>query len=58
MSIDPILAGTLFEAGKLGLQIFLINMKLAGKSPVEIDMEFSRLKAEFDIKQPENLKDV
>ena len=48
----------LIELGKLGLQTYLQAMRLAGKTPEEIDKMYQEEKIYFDANPPDTLPDV
>jgi len=52
--MDP----ALFAIAKMGLHIYLASLKTAGKTDEEIMQIFYQTKAEFDQKDPNDLKDV
>ena len=56
--MDPAIAALLIEGAKFGLQAYLTNMKVAGKTDEEINAVFAAEFAEFKQKRPEDLPDV
>ena len=48
----------LVELAKLGIQVFFQSLRMAGKTPEEIDMMFQEEKATFLANKPEDLPDV
>lgn len=56
--MNPALTTGIMEVAKLGLQVYLLNMQLAGKSPEEIERIFQTAYAEFKANRPEDLPDV
>jgi anthranilate phosphoribosyltransferase len=48
----------LIELGKLGLQAYLQAMRMAGKTPEEIDKMYQEERTYFDMHPPDTLPDV
>jgi len=56
--MDAVVAATLIESAKLGLQIYLAGMRTAGKTEEEINSIFTDTFARFKQKRPEFLADA
>ena len=50
--------GGLIELGKLGLQAYFQAMRLAGKTPEEVEKMYQEEKIYFDAHPPDTLPDV
>lgn len=55
---NEMIVGGLIELGKLGLQTYLQAMRMAGKSPEEIDKMYQEERIYFDAHPPSTLPDV
>ena len=56
--MEPIASALILEGAKLALQIYFVNMRLAGKTVEEINAVFDAEKLRFDKNRPEYLPDV
>jgi len=56
--MDAAVVVGLTELAKLGLQMYISSMKLAGKSDTEIQEMYTQMKEEFERNDPTNLPDV
>jgi len=56
--MEPIASALIMEGAKLALQVYFLNMKLAGKTVEEIKAVFDSEKAMFEKNRPEYLPDV
>jgi len=56
--MDAVASALILEGAKLALQAYMINMKLAGKTPEQMKALFDAEKALFEKNRPESLKDV
>jgi len=56
--MELIASALIMEGAKLALQVYFLNMRLAGKTVEEIEAVFDVEKAKFDKNRPEYLPDV
>lgn len=56
--MEPMISAAIMEGAKLALQVYFLNMRLAGKTAEEINVLFHAEKSKFDANRPEDLPDV
>ena len=56
--MEPIASALILEGAKLALQVYFLNMRLAGKTVEEIRDVFDAEKMKFEKNRPEYLPDV
>jgi glycogen debranching enzyme len=57
-ALAPLIIAGFFELAKAALQMYLQYMKIAGKTPEEIETVYQEAKAQFLANDPHDLPDV
>ncbi len=58
MSSEAIIIAGMFELAKLSLAAYFQYMRLANKTPEEIETIYAAAKADFEARKPEDLPDA
>jgi glycogen debranching enzyme len=58
MGAEAIIIAGMFELAKLSLAAYFQYMRLAGKTPEEIEVIYTQAKADFEARKPADLPDV